>query len=555
MGGPHYPMHHGVVPAGPDVIQHPGWLTPKPTAATYPTQMSVTSESLSARKTATPRQPVSSAGQSSLASPSRVASNVGTSETSGRVRNGSLHWQGGSWEDFGGAPNLMSREVDYGRREEEACRDATEERARARSEKSSKRAPVPHRKRADILPEPPSLEPDSSPTEATQLSQSPNLKARTGSSRGAGPHAGRPRSGKRQQDKLVPPSLAHGRTIMAESSVTGESVPPSPYRKLALSSPQQPRPRPVLKGTPLTTIFSATSSGSESTISTSPPGPRSATGQPRHYRPERRHSDKGSPGRLSLPDPARTKRYRHASSPNLNLAPSVTSAGSQITPKSPRYAATLAARADSAASSSAGQTIDFMSSAAPLDMNPLAFALPAESIVDPVSKVRAREDSGPGYISPLDDDPYDRYTAHPAAPTPPRADQHVNTLPRSPGSHQVSPTVSLLRVPTPPSGGAASVASETRSLARGAVISETARSMGAPKVYTPLGHPLPKRHLPWNREGPAMRTHGVAWVRQDQVGENGLSVAPAGPRWDVARPPRGEMVTGGTGWWESGGNA
>lgn len=57
------------------------------------------------------------------------------------------------------------------------------------------------------------------------------------------------------------------------------------------------------------------------------------------------------------------------------------------------------------------------------------------------------------------------------------------------------------------------------------------------KQYVPPGFPKPTREVPWNREGPAMRTHGVAWLRESEIGEAGLPATPKGARWDVARPP------------------
>ncbi|WVQ84591.1 hypothetical protein IAT38_006745 [Cryptococcus sp. DSM 104549] len=130
-----------------------------------------------------------------------------------------------------------------------------------------------------------------------------------------------------------------------------------------------------------------------------------------------------------------------------------------------------------------------------------------------------------GYISPLADEPYDRYAAHPSAPAPDRLDRalHGGSSPSYAGTH--TETESLLRPPQerPPSNG----------------------------EYLPLGYARPVRDVAWNREGPAMKTHGIAWLREGDPGR--LPEGPEGPRWAVARPPRGEHVLGG-GWWQSGGD-
>ncbi|WWC64722.1 uncharacterized protein I303_107333 [Kwoniella dejecticola CBS 10117] len=117
-----------------------------------------------------------------------------------------------------------------------------------------------------------------------------------------------------------------------------------------------------------------------------------------------------------------------------------------------------------------------------------------------------------GYVSPMDDDLYDPYEAHPAAP----ASQH-------------SARQSI------PSRNSASL--------------DFAQKPPVTKQYIPPGFAKPTRSVPWNREGPAMKTHGIAWMREGDPQE--LPTAPKGPRWDVARPPRAENMKGGT-WWESG---
>ncbi|WWC72128.1 uncharacterized protein I206_106088 [Kwoniella pini CBS 10737] len=119
-----------------------------------------------------------------------------------------------------------------------------------------------------------------------------------------------------------------------------------------------------------------------------------------------------------------------------------------------------------------------------------------------------------GYVSPVDDDLYDPYEAHPAAPVAERSDRQ--SLPPS----QASASLEV--------GGQSSIV----------------------KQYVPPGFAEPTREVPWNREGPAMKTHGIAWLREGDPQE--LPTAPKGPRWEVARPPRPENVQGGSTWWESG---
>lgn len=120
-----------------------------------------------------------------------------------------------------------------------------------------------------------------------------------------------------------------------------------------------------------------------------------------------------------------------------------------------------------------------------------------------------------GYIAPNTDDGYDRYTAHPAAPVPPR----IDTATASSGPA------------TPPRGaGLKHVTADT---------------------YRPPGLPKPLKEIGWNRDGPAMRTYGIAWLREGDA--DALPGAPAGPRWIQARPPASAATAqGGASWWESG---
>jgi len=131
-------------------------------------------------------------------------------------------------------------------------------------------------------------------------------------------------------------------------------------------------------------------------------------------------------------------------------------------------------------------------------MRSLADALPS-------SHVHARSPltgPPPGYVSPLEDQGFDRYAAHPAAPA----------------SHQEE-------------GRATTIGSSNDG--------------SSPKAndYIPLGYARPPREVQWNREGPAMRTHGIAWLREGEA--EALPDRPVGPRMVQARPPRAAFVEAG----------
>ena len=125
-----------------------------------------------------------------------------------------------------------------------------------------------------------------------------------------------------------------------------------------------------------------------------------------------------------------------------------------------------------------------------------------------------------GHRTKVDEAGYDPYSMHPAAATPPRADRD---------------TVGDTMVPAPVTG-----------------LAPPAPAGKYPNgVYYPPGYAKPTRQVEWNRDGPAMKTHGVAWKKgaDDLV----LPDRPMGPRWLQARPPRTNVVVGG-GWGQSGGN-
>ena len=133
------------------------------------------------------------------------------------------------------------------------------------------------------------------------------------------------------------------------------------------------------------------------------------------------------------------------------------------------------------------------------------------NMVDALSQSDSRRPEK--YLSPSAAEGYDRYVAHPAIPSP-------TTIDRSAQQQQLQ-----------------------REAFGSQPVSGTQNA-----EYIPLGYARPTRELEWNRDGPAMKTHGVAWKRDAAV----LASAPEGPRWVQARPPR-EMAVQGGGWWESGG--
>lgn len=113
-----------------------------------------------------------------------------------------------------------------------------------------------------------------------------------------------------------------------------------------------------------------------------------------------------------------------------------------------------------------------------------------------------------GYIPPLSQIPYDRYAPHPASPT-------TNISSQTP------------------------IPFQTQAQSQQRIHQE----------YLPPGYADPTREIEWNRDGPAMKTYGVAWKR-DVPGGPGLALGPSGPRWVQARPPPERL---GGGWGFSGG--
>ena len=325
----------------------------------------------------------------------------------------------------------------------------------------------------------------------------------------------------------------------------------------------------------------------ESSPSTETPKGRKR-GKPRRPKMTRRHTSDGPP---SPPTTAtKGRRPRHYSLP-VQSRESVRSSILDFTSSAPMTAI----------------------ASSRFDLSSLRGALPPSSLAT---------DGGThtvGYISPLSDEGYDRYAAHPASPTPGRIDRPRMTLealntprvrsesaqeegkatrsrPNRPVSMSQPRHAPGPRSPTSPLAASpfgndyfALPPAEQRGRSHrnraashpaisdhsGYSATESALSARPPKprtlpqasqqssstgtsplpaqrqtTYLPVGYPDPTRDLKWNREGPAMRTHGIAWMR-DVVD---LPDGPAGPRWVQARPPRVDVTQGGS-WWESGGDS
>lgn len=168
------------------------------------------------------------------------------------------------------------------------------------------------------------------------------------------------------------------------------------------------------------------------------------------------------------------------------------------------------------------------------DLSTLSRALPDSSVTSPTSSsfTTSTTRMPTGYISPTQNDGYDRYAAHPAGPTPSEFTSRSGVELRTAESPSgIPPTSPSLTSPTSPAD-------------------TTYFPEGDSVLYLPLGYARPTKEIGWNREGPAMKTHGVAWNRHQEGMV--LPETPDGSRWIQARPPRAEMVAGGS-WWESGG--
>ena len=139
------------------------------------------------------------------------------------------------------------------------------------------------------------------------------------------------------------------------------------------------------------------------------------------------------------------------------------------------------------------------------NLGELSEVLPSASVISNPEPYTA---SLGGYASTDEqEEDYDRYMAHPAAPTISR--QEVSAPP------PMRMDVKVVK----------------------------------PEEYRPPSFPAPTKALAWNRDGPAMKTHGVAWKRDAPEGQ--IPTGPAGPRWAQARPPNLVVQDRGN-WWESG---
>jgi hypothetical protein len=158
----------------------------------------------------------------------------------------------------------------------------------------------------------------------------------------------------------------------------------------------------------------------------------------------------------------------------------------------------------------AGSTIDFTSrlsaTARTVKRDPFNLA----DIRDSLPPMPAT--ASPAGHTPSEDEDYDRYTAHPAVPSE-RADHEPQAKSRRPA------------------------------------LGMDLKNIPAAEYRPPCFPPVPSKKLKWNREGPAMKTHGVAWLRDTPDGP--LPTGPQGPRWAQARPPNLDLPQDGN-WWESG---
>jgi hypothetical protein len=157
-----------------------------------------------------------------------------------------------------------------------------------------------------------------------------------------------------------------------------------------------------------------------------------------------------------------------------------------------------------------GSTVDFTSSQAPASARASSRAYDMGAMQDALPPAPATASPSGHFPQSSGDDEgdYDRYTAHPAIPTHSRAD-----------SGKQSP----LRMDV--------------------------KTITAAEYRPPCFPPVPSKNLKWNREGPAMKTHGIAWMRDAPEGP--LPSGPQGPRWAQARPPNLDLPQDGN-WWESG---
>ncbi|WWC85807.1 uncharacterized protein L201_000674 [Kwoniella dendrophila CBS 6074] len=149
----------------------------------------------------------------------------------------------------------------------------------------------------------------------------------------------------------------------------------------------------------------------------------------------------------------------------------------------------------------------------------------ARSRISSMSKDLDRKPAG--YISPLEEHFYDDDEAHPAFASRPYT-------PKTPESQYLSRSDSGSQVNRD-----------------GNSDNEQVQFPTPKKNYMPPGFAKPTREVKWNREGPAMRTHGIAWLREGDP--NNLPTSPKGPRYIIARPPNiDHNSTNADKWWSTG---
>lgn len=209
-----------------------------------------------------------------------------------------------------------------------------------------------------------------------------------------------------------------------------------------------------------------------------------------------------------------------------------------------------------------------------LDMYGLADDLPPLSPLTPRSRSRAADGGSQspnsafdpagsrrtGYVAPLEDDEYGRYTAHPAAASP---STPVYALQSASGSVYAETRGSRGRSPIMARSQYGGSVNAAQAMMPSASMSTMMASPQTPadkplmgSAYLTPGFPKPTRAIAWNRDGPTMKSLGIAWHR-DVALDAPMSRAPSGPSWQQAAPPKyGPILpdrasSHGSGWWEA----
>lgn len=391
-----------------------------------------------------------------------------------------------SWEYAAGAPKRIDREQPY--------------HASQRPNNEHKHtAHLVYRKRADSLPRPPPPEVAQHTDPSEQISLEATFEERDRTASGSGKQLEARRNSFKRPSKTR--SSSH-----YDALATRELLPGKLDRNHAHDHVKRSPPRlHTLARLPRDASSPSSShANSRTEPATHSPSPYIKLGRPPNTRRHTSHTDRADSDNPTYPE--KGERARHVSSPDRSPS------HRQIVVSSP----SLPNKAKSKA----------------YDMSPLSTALPCSGTTldfQTHTRVRPASPSARAYMhthshsQSTPDSPeevYDRYSTHPAAPVPDRADRYV---------YSPSAGSSKSRAPVSPS--------PTDMILVG-------------DAYLPVGYARPVKELEWNRDGPAMKTYGVAWKRhtEDLV----LPKGPEGPRWVQARPPRVDVLSGG-GWWESGG--